>query len=1431
MRHHFARYRHWIVSALLALCARPALAQLDNPVYINDSPQAWELFRRAVDQVKDNPTEALARYQELLDDYASKVMPANTGSDHYVSVRSRVLAELSSNDALLERYQLSEDAQAQRLLDAGDLQRLAITRSLTEPGLEALLRLAQENLEAGRFLTARRWLAEAAEHASLTGRRATHYRYMLGLAAYYLSDKAGVDAALAALSQDNDSQAKACLDHLKQIATTPPAPSVAERGVSPLDRVQFADLRELVDQPIWQIPIENTSPGGAIEEDPGDRSLIPRPGSTPTRGEQLTMAATIAGSAVYINTGQVIRAVDRFTGRMLWPESGSPLVSDQMLFSNGEMSPDLNIVAVGEGSVVAMLDQPLMSPEGRMLGGKIVCVDPATGRERWPPFMMQDVAARAEGDALFPHGAPVIAEGCVYFIAHKSTSQLLTSCYVVALDLQTGALRWSLHVASVGGMQSRDGRALSTLVYDGGQLFIASSIGAIASIDAATGQTNWLRRYSTPINAGVRSRWPWDLGAPLLTPRGVLALQPDQSRVVLLDRETGADVEPSHDATDLKTWGSPRYFLAGENMVIAVGRDIRAFELDQLQTPVWRLPDVTPEARQRSGLGERALEIRGRVQVIAGSASSSPSGGTLLVPTAEGLLLVDQHNGQIVHELPMEKPGNPLVVDSQLIMASDNRLAAYMPFRRAEEILRQRIASEPSDAQPSLSLLQMALRARNLKLVLEAAELALKSVNSAPLDVASRQNRQELFQMLLSADHEKIASTLEEGEALHALIGTVAVDPSQRVEHLLAYGDWLAGRNILDRAVESYQSILSDPAIAGAMREEAMVLRPAASVATLRLAALIERHGAAVYARESDFARTRVAELTASGQASPQKLLALAQEFPLADSAVDAVLLAAKLHGEKDDWRAAAGSLMWAYRLAPTRSRAERLLGPLVGAYSHMGWLERTQSLLAHATRKYPDLQLATAEGPRDAAQWLSQMPMPAPPRLPRLGAFKDQGTPLKGSLVPAYNEQAVCPPDRVLLIDGTNLQMRSAAKLETLWSHDIGSDSPQLLLADDDRVLIWAPGKPPTEPKAIMLDAKTGQERWTSRRFTDALDAGEADLRSLHRAETEMPDGGAFDPAEILPLLSGKDLVLVRRTGDAVALDLATGNQVKWRKTAGALQHMEQVHAAMLAEQGLILAGRVGHKSETTGSKELIPQILVLDPATGAVLLKHRPMGDGGVIWMSLTPLGDLVYGTLDGVEMIDILQADSPRPEIWTSAAYYARAARRAWAVGDRMVLEDRTRALRSLDAGSGAISDAFDAPVAGDWNTTDLVDVKLSGDRLIAQYKQRVICFDAGGTLVGADVIDHEREYKALLQSSDGMVLVSKFSSMQEFLAGGRERRTSHVYRIYRLTDSCALKGEPLELEPITQRLKDAALADGWLLLSFEGQTVAVPAPAKE
>ena len=50
-------------------------AQTDNPVYLDDSPQAWELFRQAKDQTRNNAGEAVRLYQELLDDFGLKLIP------------------------------------------------------------------------------------------------------------------------------------------------------------------------------------------------------------------------------------------------------------------------------------------------------------------------------------------------------------------------------------------------------------------------------------------------------------------------------------------------------------------------------------------------------------------------------------------------------------------------------------------------------------------------------------------------------------------------------------------------------------------------------------------------------------------------------------------------------------------------------------------------------------------------------------------------------------------------------------------------------------------------------------------------------------------------------------------------------------------------------------------------------------------------------------------------------------------------------------------------------------------------------------------------------------------------------------------------------------------------------------------------------------
>ena len=94
----------------------PGHAQIGNPVYVDDSPQAWLLFQQAQDQTQDNLGEAVRLYQELLIEHGMKLIPASRGTeDHFASVRSRVLAELLANKALLDRYRLIESAEAQRL--------------------------------------------------------------------------------------------------------------------------------------------------------------------------------------------------------------------------------------------------------------------------------------------------------------------------------------------------------------------------------------------------------------------------------------------------------------------------------------------------------------------------------------------------------------------------------------------------------------------------------------------------------------------------------------------------------------------------------------------------------------------------------------------------------------------------------------------------------------------------------------------------------------------------------------------------------------------------------------------------------------------------------------------------------------------------------------------------------------------------------------------------------------------------------------------------------------------------------------------------------------------------------------------------------------------------------------------------------------------
>ena len=209
----------------------PCIAQIENPVYVDDSPQAWLLFLQARDQTKDNLGEAVRLYQELLVDHGLKLIPVSRNTqDHFASVRSRVLAELLTNKDLLERYRLIESAEAQRLFQEGQLSLLSQTRPWTEPGLDALLLLGQSYLEASQFYSALHRLTEALRHPDLNSETEIGCWHMIGIASHFLGDSDTVAKASQRLSAI-EGGAQLHFTHLKQlIACIESRFFLAERG-------------------------------------------------------------------------------------------------------------------------------------------------------------------------------------------------------------------------------------------------------------------------------------------------------------------------------------------------------------------------------------------------------------------------------------------------------------------------------------------------------------------------------------------------------------------------------------------------------------------------------------------------------------------------------------------------------------------------------------------------------------------------------------------------------------------------------------------------------------------------------------------------------------------------------------------------------------------------------------------------------------------------------------------------------------------------------------------------------------------------------------------------------------------------------------------------------------------------------------------------
>ena len=164
-------------------------------------------------------------------------------------------------------------------------------------------------------------------------------------------------------------------------------------------------------------------------------------------------APTVSGGIVYLPVGDDRGwALSADTGRRLWTLFASPDVNNAFGAPEPAVSGDLAVFAFGSGEVQAVFRRGGL----RRWEASVAGVRPGT-------------ALGAVGDVT---GAPMIVGNTVY-VGNQSGR-------TVALDLNTGARRWTANEGAIG-----------RIVPAGGSVFIVSDLNDLIRLDASDGSTIW----------------------------------------------------------------------------------------------------------------------------------------------------------------------------------------------------------------------------------------------------------------------------------------------------------------------------------------------------------------------------------------------------------------------------------------------------------------------------------------------------------------------------------------------------------------------------------------------------------------------------------------------------------------------------------------------------------------------------------------------------------------------------------------------------------------------------------------------------------------------------------------------------------------------------------------------------------------------------
>ncbi len=1210
------------------------------PVYADDSTTARDALARLSDLIAGgNEGEAVRSLQRLLDESGDRVLEVEGDPDLYISVREHVHRRLLANPELLERYRRAQEPEASRQLEAGREGLVERTRLLTPSGFEAALRVAQLDIEGARFDAARFVLMQLEGHPDRRGRGGADAARLMGLLARY-SGRADVRAAAERWA------AEAGLEEEERSPIAPP-PGVGSRALDPTVTAPRIDLQEIVARPIQSVAID---PDSTIS---GIGSMSSGPWALPA----------LVGNDLFLNDGVRVVSLDRFTLAHRW----STEIAGAM--PRGTSTPDRmrrrterpvqpRSVAVGDGLVFTTTGHGPSFEADRP--DYVKALDLRSGEVVWSfhPMEAFDQLAGAESDGIVRHH-----EGTVVFAAQiRPDDRRLWSYRLFGLDATSGEVRWSRLIGTAGsvGWSAAPVRPSVQRVRDG-VVYRSDSFGLISAIETATGRVRWLRRHQVEAYGVAPDLRPALAPAPEFLGDLLLVMSGDAGAILLLDAETG---ELRHEIESLRV-GSPAMVLAVGDWIAVIGSNLVQF-----------LPADDPDP----------TKVVPGPQVSLNGLTGRPiaDGGRLLLPITSGIGVVDPSAPRRMERVELDRGGVILAAEGQVLVSSTERLHSYLEWETAQRTLAERLRADPQDPEPALTLAELAYLAGRGELIEGAVAELNDRLSAMEADRASgvrRRGFRSVLEMLEPTGRrtERPALSLDVRAGLVGHLLRLASSPQERVSGLLVKGALAEASEDAPAALEVYQGILADAELASSSwRGPGAVLR-ADTETTRRIRRVLRASGGGLY---DAYEREALRRADALGEEADSSALSeLASRYPTSSVAPGLWLRASRLADrDYEAERALLASLdamieRSAAGMGVDMEIAGEVSGRLARSLIEQRRPQAAARVLDRTTQAFPGASLTAGGEPIDSeslrrrvAEVLGDLAW-----RPRIGReIGPVSATFEGASIapPMLASGAPASPGYIVLKREGSLTLidpdeGEASRIRERWSRP-SVPGAGVVRADREGLIVHETG----EEGLLLarLDAETGREVWSGR-----VDGGLLNLPD-DAGETRTTLGliGDVRSGDLVAAMTDRTLVLARRSGETVAIDIETGRTL-WRSERGETP----VHS-LTAASGVVAIGSQDTSLNASAS------VHVVDERSGELVasLTESELVPGGLRWMRLTETRVLVVGLEDRVAAFDLNRGE----RLWSHAGGASEGSVDAWLSGGRVIVLTPERGLALIEVETG-------------------------------------------------------------------------------------------------------------------------------------------------